>query len=154
VIELRPVAREDVDTLFTLDQICFQPGIAYSRAELKFFLFHPAGISLVAADEGGIAGFAIAETRMHHGQPVGHIVTIDVDPSRRRQGVGRLLMDAVMEGCREAGVSRLQLEVAVDNDGGVAFYKELGFSPAGRIRGYYMGKLDALVMERGTGRPV
>ena len=147
MIDIRPVAREDVDTLFALDQVCFRAGIAYSRAELKYFLFRPVGISLVAADQEGIAGFAVAETRMQHGESVGHIVTIDVDPSRRRQGVGRLLMDAVMKRCREAGMARLQLEVAVDNDGAISFYKRLGFNPAGRIRGYYMGKLDALVMD-------
>lgn len=152
MLALRPVSREDVELLFTLDQKCFRPGIAYSKAELKYFLFHPAGIALVAADGGAIAGFAIAEMRMHHGEAVGHIVTVDIDPAHRRRGVGRLLMEAMAGRCREAGVARLQLEVAVDNEGAIAFYKELGFSPTGRIRCYYMGKLDALTMER-TGRP-
>lgn len=150
MVELRPVVREDVDALFALDQACFRPGIAYSKAELKYFLFHPSGISQVAADGDWIAGFAVAEMRMHHGEPIGHIVTIDVDPSRRRLGVGRLLMDAIAGRCAQAGAQKLQLEVAVDNDGAVAFYKELGFTPTGRIRGYYLGKLDALVMGRRT----
>lgn len=148
MVELRPAAREDVDTLFALDQACFRPGIAYSKAELKYFLFHPSGNALVAEDAGSIEGFAIAETRMSHGKRVGHIVTIDVSPARRRRGVGRLLMIAVTERCREAGASRMQLEVAVNNEGAIAFYTELGFRPTGRIRGYYMGKLDAVVMEQ------
>jgi len=148
VAEIRRVEREDVETLFALDQACFRPGIAYSKAELRYFLFHPTGISLVAADGDGIAGFAIAEMRMEHGQPIGHIVTIDVEPARRRQGVGRMLMRAVTERFREAGVARLRLEVAVDNNGAIAFYKELGFALEGRIRGYYLGRLDALVMAR------
>ena len=145
--KIRRVEREDVERLFALDQVCFRPGIAYSKAELRYFLFHPTGISLVAADGEGIAGFAIAESRMDHGQPVGHIVTIDVDPARRRQGVGRMLMQEVIERFREAGVARLRLEVAVDNAVAIAFYRELGFAAAGRIRGYYLGRLDALVME-------
>lgn len=148
MITLRQVEREDVETLFALDQVCFRPGIAYSRAELRYFLFHPSGISLVAAEEDGIAGFAVAEMRMHSGQPIGHVVTIDVDPARRRRGIGRMLMRALAERCRGAGVARLQLEVAVDNNAAIAFYRELGFSQTGRIRGYYMGRLDALVMER------
>jgi [ribosomal protein S18]-alanine N-acetyltransferase len=150
VTEIRPAEREDMEALFALDRVCFRPGIAYSKAELKYFLFHRAGVSLVAADASGIAGFAIAEMRMEHGEPIGHIVTIDVDPVRRRQGAGRLLMHVLMERCREAGAARIRLEVAVDNDGAIAFYKELGFAEAGRIRGYYMGRLDALVMERGV----
>ena len=131
MVELRPVAREDVDTLFALDQTCFRPGIAYSRAELKYFLFHPSGIALVAEQAGRIAGFAIGEIRMYQGERVGHIVTIDVGPAWRRRGVGRLLMDAVTARCREAGASRLQLEVAVINEGAIAFYTELGFRPTG-----------------------
>jgi ribosomal protein S18 acetylase RimI-like enzyme len=34
----------------------------------------------------------------------------------------------------------------VDNDAALAFYGLLGFVETGRIRGFYMGKLDALVM--------
>lgn len=148
MVTIRLAERGDLDSLYALDQVCFRPGIAYSKAELRYFLFHPEGISLVAADAGNIAGFAAAEMRMHRGEPVGHIVTIDVDPAWRRQGVGRLLMDAVTQRCCAAGVSRLRLEVAVDDDGAIAFYKGEGFTQTGRIRGYYMGKLDALVMER------
>jgi ribosomal-protein-alanine N-acetyltransferase len=134
--------------LFALDQACFRQGIAYSKAELKYFLFHPAGISLVAADSDAVAGFAIGEMRMEHGQPVGHVVTIDVDPAQRRRGVGRMLMEALTARCREDGITRLQLEVAVDNDAAISFYKGQGFANLGRIRGYYLGKLDALAMER------
>ena len=151
MVELRPVAREDVDALFLLDQACFRPGIAYSKAELKYFLFHPSGVALVAAEAGRIAGFVIAEMRRSQGERIGHIVTIDVGPAWRRLGVGRLMMEAVTARCREQGASRLQLEVAVDNAGAIAFYQKIGFNATGRIRGYYMGKLDAMVMERALG---
>lgn len=102
----------------------------------------------MAAEAGRIAGFVIAEMRRSQGERIGHIVTIDVGPAWRRLGVGRLMMEAVTARCREQGASRLQLEVAVDNAGAIAFYKEIGFDATGRIRGYYMGKLDAMVMER------
>lgn len=149
MIRIRPAGREELDALFALDQVCFRLGIAYSKVELKYFLFRPGAISLVAEDEGGIAGFAIAAVRMERGARVGHIVTIDVDPARRRQGAGKLLMNAVMERCREDRAAIIRLEVAVDNKVAIRFYRLLGFEEAGRIRGFYMGKLDALVMERG-----
>jgi ribosomal-protein-alanine N-acetyltransferase len=136
-----------VETLFALDQACFRPGIAYSKAELKYFLFHPAAVSLVAEDEGRIAGFAIGESLSDGMRRSGHIVTIDVDSSQRRRGVGRLLMDALLESFRNAGVDIVRLEVAVDNEAAQVFYRMLGFVETGRIRGFYMGKLDALSME-------
>jgi [ribosomal protein S18]-alanine N-acetyltransferase len=145
-VRIRPAAREDLDALYALDQKCFRPGIAYSKAELEYFLFHPRSISVVAESDASIAGFAIVELVPERGRRVGHIITIDVSPAERRKGVGRELMDAVLEFCRKTGASQLRLEVAVDNDGALAFYRQLGFAETGRIRGFYMGKLDALQM--------
>jgi ribosomal-protein-alanine N-acetyltransferase len=145
-IRIRLAGRGDMDALFALDQECFRPGIAYSKAELRYFLFHPRSISVVAESAGGIAGFAIVEFPLENGRRIGHIVTIDVAAEQRRQGVGRLLMDALLDFCRQAEASHVRLEVAVDNDGAIAFYRGLGFAETGRIRGFYMGKLDALQM--------
>jgi [ribosomal protein S18]-alanine N-acetyltransferase len=148
VVHIRLAAREDLETLFALDQVCFRPGIAYSKPELKYFLFGPASTSLVAEDEGAIVGFAIIEHVLERNRRIGHVVTIDVAPAQRRHGVGRMLMDALLEACRKAKVFLVRLEVAVDNDGAIAFYKLLGFTETGRIRGFYLGKLDALRMEK------
>ena len=148
VIQIRLAAREDLETLFALDQACFREGIAYSRAELRYFLFHPHSISILAEEDGGIAGFAIVELLPETKRRIGHIVTIDVDSGQRRQGVGRMLMDALLDSCREAGAALVRLEVAVDNDGAIEFYGTLGFQETGRIPGFYLGKLDALTMEK------
>lgn len=145
-IHLRLATREDMEELFALDQACFRPGIAYSRSELEYFVFHPRSKSLVVEDDSGIAGLAVIEFLMEKGRRTGHIVTIDVSLKRRRQGVGRLLMTALLDMCREAEAVFLRLEVAVDNHSALAFYKLFGFAETGRIRGFYLGHLDALQM--------
>jgi [ribosomal protein S18]-alanine N-acetyltransferase len=145
-IRIRLAGRGDMDALYALDQECFRPGIAYSKAELRYFLFHPRSISVVAESASGIAGFAIVEFPLENGRRIGHIVTIDVAPEQRRKGMGRLVMGALLDRCRQAEANHLRLEVAVDNDGALAFYRGLGFAETGRIRGFYMGKLDALQM--------
>jgi ribosomal-protein-alanine N-acetyltransferase len=143
---IRPAARGDLDALFALDQACFRPGIAYSKTELRYFLFHPRSVSIVAEDGGGIAGFAIVEFLLEEGRRIGHVITIDVPAARRRTGVGRLLMDSLLDSCRESEAAVVRLEVAIDNEAAIAFYQRLGFTQTGRMRGYYMGKLDALTM--------
>lgn len=148
MVHIRLAALEDLETLFALDQACFRPGIAYSRAELRYFLFQPRSLSLVAEDEGDVVGFAVAGISGASGKRFGHIVTIDVAVAQRRRGVGRRLMDELIEACREAGALSLRLEVAVDNAAAINFYRLLGFSETGRIPGFYMGKLDALTMEK------
>jgi ribosomal protein S18 acetylase RimI-like enzyme len=40
------------------------------------------------------------------------------------------------------------LEVAVDNSIAQEFYGRHGFVKTGRIPGYYLGRIDALVMEK------
>lgn len=146
MVRIRLVEREDLNALFALDQVCFRPGVAYSKLELRYFLFRSSSISLIAEDGKDIAGFAIVEIRAEKNSRTGHIVTIDVDPARRRQGVGRVLMEALTERCSEAEATLLWLEVAVDNDAAIAFYGQLGFLKTGRIRGFYLGTLDALTM--------
>jgi [ribosomal protein S18]-alanine N-acetyltransferase len=148
VIQLRGVERSDLDALFALDRQCFRPGIAYSKSELRYYLSHPCSFSFVAEDEAHtILGFAIAESHLEDGIRAGHIITIDIAPAARRLGLGRLLMEALLVRLHSIGTSIVKLEVAVDNEGAQTFYRKLGFFETGRIRGFYMGKLDALVME-------
>ncbi|HEV2462694.1 MAG TPA: N-acetyltransferase [Acidobacteriaceae bacterium] len=147
-IHIRQAGREDLDTLFALDQMCFRPGIAYSMAELRYFLFHARSASIVADDSTGILGFAIVQFGLAQGRSVGHIITIDVDPSLRRNGVGRALMGSLLNLCGQHEAALLRLEVAVDNDPAIAFYREFGFRETGRIPGFYIGRIDALTMER------
>ena len=150
MIRLRGAEIADLDALLAIDRECFRRGIAYSRAELRYYLSLPRSFSLVGEDEKPkqILGFAIAETYLEKGLPIGHIVTIDVRVSARRQGLGRTLMDSLLAHLAAAGAKEVRLEVAVENTLAQAFYREFGFSQTGRIRGYYMGKLDALVMEK------
>ena len=110
MVHTRLAVREDIETLFALDQTCFRPGIAYSKGELQYFLVHPRSIPIVAEDESGIAGFAIVEIVSEDSRRSGHIVTIDVAETRRRRGVGRMLMEAMLERCREARAASVWLD--------------------------------------------
>jgi [ribosomal protein S18]-alanine N-acetyltransferase len=153
---LRAVEPEDFEALYALDQACFAPGIAWSKAEMLYFLRHPNNFAVAAESdqplaEGHrheIAGFAIAGTLRRSGQRVGRLITIDVRAPLRRHGLGNLLMASVEERLRAAGAAAIILEVAVDNSAAQAFYERHGFTRTGRIPGYYLGRIDALAMEK------
>jgi ribosomal-protein-alanine N-acetyltransferase len=78
-----------------------------------------------------------------------HLLNLCVEPRRRRQGFGRLLLDnAIRIADRQECVS-IFLEVRPSNAAGVALYEGRGFTVVGRRRNYYSasdGKEDALVM--------
>ncbi|MGC2297536.1 MAG: N-acetyltransferase [Acidobacteriaceae bacterium] len=148
-LALRPVAPDDYAILYALDQACFAPGIAWSKAELQYFLKYPGNIAVVAEDEARrIAGFAIAGRQLRKGTVLGRLITIDVDPAQRRRGVGHLLLEETEIQLRGVGATAVLLEVAVDNTVAQAFYERRGFLRTGRIPGYYLGRIDALVMEK------
>jgi len=149
MIHLRGVEPADLDALFALDHKCFPPGIAYSRADLRYYLSHPRSFSVVVEDAAkSILGFAIAESYLEEGRRIGHVITIDVAPAARRKGLGRMLMEALLDRLRAVETAKIRLEVAIDNTDAQAFYQQLGFAKTGRIRRFYLGKLDALAMEK------
>jgi ribosomal-protein-alanine N-acetyltransferase len=147
---IRSFQWQDLARLHQLDQVCFPPEIAYSRAELHYFLTLPnSSCWIVEEAEGRLAGFLIIERVRRNGRSSGHVVTLDVDPADRRRGWGRLLLKTAEEQMRQEGASLMSLEVAENNAAAQQFYRSLGFTVSGRIAKYYGGKIDADVMEKG-----
>ncbi len=162
-MRLRGYTEVDLPALHALDQACFPPGIAYSRAELRGFLDHPSSFTAVAcAEDGSIAGFAIVRPARRIARsaapalmaPVLHLITIDVAPAARRQGVGGLLMRWILTRAEALHSRAIVLEVAVDNHTAQRFYQRFGFAVMGKIPGYYNGIIDALELERALDTPV
>lgn len=46
--QIRPFRKADFDTLWRIDQACFDPPLAYSRPEMAFYMRRPGAFSLVA----------------------------------------------------------------------------------------------------------
>ena len=145
---IRDFKPQDFETLWRIDQSCFPPGIAYSRAELKSYIRHGGSFTLVAEGPGGdggeIKGFIIG-----HKGPTGHIITIDVLGDARRMGLGSLLLDAAENKLRDAGSAAVGLETAVDNISALSFYKRHGYSVVRTFPRYYSNGVDALVLRKG-----
>ena len=148
MIHLRPATKADLPALFSLDQICFDAGIAYSLREFRALLRSPRTLAIVAEEDGKLAAFVIALFVRSQGEDGGHIITIDVDRDFRRRGIGRLLMEQIETKFRTAGAQWLRLEVAENNPEAQSFYAKLGFQAVGRIEGYYQGAVAALLMEK------
>ena len=143
-VVLRELGAADLEEAYALDQACFEPGIAYSRAEIRGFLARP-GVFAVAAEAGGrLAAFAIAERRGRQG----HVITIDIAAPARRRGLGRKLFTEVARRLAAAGAREIRLEVDVRNTGAIRFYESLGFERTRTLRSYYGRGLDGYEMTR------
>ena len=144
---LRDFRAEDFDTLWKIDQLCFAPGIAYSRMELKFYMKRHGSFTLVAETDKtpSLAGFIVAEAGRKN---AGHIITIDVLPEARRFRVGSELLKAAEARLAPAGCHHVVLETAVDNTSALAFYKRHGYFVNKTIPNYYSNGVDAFVLQK------
>lgn len=157
---LREYEPADFETLWQVDQLCFSPGIAYSRRELMTYIARRNSFTLVAEEGGGngatressgILGFITADAGRGR---VGHIITIDVVERARRSGVGSSLLEAAEQQLCNMGCDLVGLETAVDNLGAFAFYKRHGYFLVKTIPHYYATGVDAFVLKKSLRSPV
>jgi len=155
---VRKYAFGDFPRLLEIDQSCFVDGIAYSEEEMRYFLSMPTAISLVGLkedglqeeglQEAGIMGFVIADRfrPRRASRSIGKIITIDVAPEAQHSGVGTLLMTFAEAELKQAGCDYVSLEVAVDNEPALRFYKKRGYSVLKVLPRYYLDSIDGLLM--------
>ena len=98
----------------------------------------------VAGTRPPLAGFAI----MDFGDERAHLVLLAVQPLQRRMGIGRRLVDWLLESALTAGMASVHLELRADNAAGRRFYRALGFSETILIPRYYEGREAAMRMIR------
>ena len=94
-----------------------------SREEIAAYLKRNAGLSRVAEADGKIVGVALCG---HDGRR-GWIYHLAVAKAYRRQKVGKLLLDACVDGLRKVGVKRAIILVAGDNPAGHQFWLRNGW---------------------------
>lgn len=93
-----------------------------------------------------IDGKVVAYMGYWHILDEGHITNVAVHKEYRRQGIGRLLVEAVLEEARGRKIKGMTLEVRESNKGAIALYESFGFKVCGRRKDYYdRPKEDALV---------
>ncbi len=142
---LRKARPEDLPRLWALDRLCFEPGIAYSRREMQRFLLLPGAEGVLAEADGELRGFALGYP---DASDLARVVTLDVHPDFRRQGLGRRLLRELLSRLAAGGSARAVLEVDVRNSGAIEFYRREGFRKVGRLASYYGRGLDAFEMTK------
>lgn len=78
-----------------------------------------------------------------------HILNICVSPELRRRGLGRRMLDYLMDEARRSGAKTMLLEVRVSNTTAIHMYQQAGFNEIGYRPNYYPirdGREDALLM--------
>jgi ribosomal-protein-alanine N-acetyltransferase len=147
---LRTYAPEDFESLYEIDQQCFEDEIAYTRRDMRAYLNYPGAECVVAeTTRGKIGGFCIAARRGH----LGYVITMDVLPKYRRKGVAATLLAEAERRLGERDVREMWLETATDNEAAIAFWLRHGYRKRGVREGYYPDGRDAFTMQKNLTAP-
>jgi L-amino acid N-acyltransferase YncA len=118
---------------------------AWDRAHLPDHRF-------VALEEGRVVGW-VAISPVSDRCVYGGVVenSVYVDEAARGRGVGRRLLEALVESTERAGIWTIQTGIFPENEGSVALHERVGFRVVGRRE--RLGKLDGdwrdvLLLER------
>src|SRR5438128_1619883 len=94
--------------------------------------------------QGVVAGYVVA----HSAADEGEILNLGVAPTHRRQGIGRALVERVLQELAGLGVRTVYLEVRASNTSARRLYESLGFGEVARRAGYYRRPVEDAVVLR------
>lgn len=114
-----------------LERVCFQDP--WSERSIASELENPLSLWLVAMEEDRLLGYVGSQTVLDETD----MMNVAVDPTARRQGVARALIQALTAQLKQRGSRKLSLEVRASNLGAIRLYESLGFVRLGCRPGYY-----------------
>jgi [ribosomal protein S18]-alanine N-acetyltransferase len=140
-VEVRNIDPSDVEEVMRIEKTSFA-----SPWSSRFFLeeLHAScARCLLASLQDRTVGYVLywrlpGEVDIHN---------LAVDRDYRRRGIGRCLMNAVINEAKQQGMTRVTLEVRRSNEAAKGLYHALGFAVQGMRTGYYSDNgEDAYVM--------
>jgi [ribosomal protein S18]-alanine N-acetyltransferase len=149
-VRLRPMTVADLPAVMVLEEELFAPD-TWTAAMYRDELSRPdTRHYLVAEDDGDGSPVMVGYAGLIAYDDEAHVATLGVAAERQGEGIGSLLLDALLtEADRRAPV--VLLEVRAENAVAIGLYRRRGFVEIGRRRGYYQPSGDdAVVMKRET----
>lgn len=142
-LHFREMVAQELDAVLAIEQLAYAfpwtKGILndcfISKTHACWLLCH--GDTLCAY---GVLSAAAAEA---------HVLNVCVHPDWRSQGLGRLMMNRLIDEAESRAAETVFLEVRASNQAAIKLYESLGFNEVGLRQGYYpaqSGREDALVM--------
>ncbi|MFB6090128.1 MAG: GNAT family N-acetyltransferase [Halobellus sp.] len=134
VDEIRRVATESLRASYghAIDEDVIEAAVDkwYSTERVTDSLGDDSEVFVLAEDEGSLVGFAQSEI-VDGRETVGYLDWLHVVPAHRGEGIGSQLLARLEQELVDGGVDRLEGRVLTENEEGVAFYEEQGFSEVG-----------------------
>jgi len=140
--QFRSMVPTDVPEVLVVERLSFSSPWS-EQSFISELLYNEAAHYFVLERNGHIAAYAGLWAIVGEG----HITNIAVHPALRGHGLGRKLVEGLMEEAQSLKCTRCTLEVRPSNTEAIKLYESFGFHSVGRRPGYYQDTgEDALIM--------
>jgi ribosomal-protein-alanine N-acetyltransferase len=142
-VVIRPMTELDVSGVVALERAAYQ--FPWSEGIFRDCL-RVGYTCRVATSANRLMGYGV----MSVGAGEAHILNLCVDAAFRCQGIGRRMLDYLLDRGAAAGMNEAFLEVRPSNTAAIRLYLSVGFDQVGMRRGYYQavgGREDAAVLK-------
>lgn len=142
-LEIRPLAYGDLPQVISIERRAFPTPWSLSMFVLE--LSKPSTLCLAAVERATdrLVGYLV----LARYETVWHLMNVAVDPPRQHQGIGRALLEQMIQ--RVGPEQQYTLEVRTSNAPAIHLYEAFGFRSAGRRPRYYRDTgEDAVIMWR------
>jgi ribosomal-protein-alanine N-acetyltransferase len=144
VFHCTPMRASDVDAVWEMEKSVFPHP--WSRANFADSVASGYDAWLLRGGEDELIGYFLVMYAVDEA----HLLDVAVARARQGGGLGRYLLDRIVERSRAKGMESILLEVRPSNERALAVYKKYGFAEIGRRKGYYPAhegqREDAIVM--------
>ncbi len=127
---MRPMTQADLDAVAHIEQ-AVQP-FPWTRGNFSDAL-ESGYLCRVAEQDGEVWGYVILLPVYGEAE----LLNIGVAAEQQRKGLGRAMLNEMLEFARNGKMQRVFLEVRASNEAALALYRSAGFSEIGVRRGYY-----------------
>ncbi len=142
LLQTRPMSEEDIAPVMELELRAYP--FPWSEGNFRDCLRTRYHCWVQVLDQR-IIGYGVMSVAVGEAQ----ILNLCVDPDLQGQGLGRRMLERLLNEARSHNADTAFLEVRPSNRSAVALYESAGFNEVGTRRGYYPaeeGREDALIL--------
>ena len=142
-VKFRALTQLDLVEIFAIEKAAYGKE-AWSMAQLKEEIAGKERFYLIAEVDQKVVGYGGAVKLAD----ICDVLTLTVDESHRRKGIGRELLRRVLDWTRNQDCDAVMLEVRVSNEEAMPLYSSFGFIEISRRANYYGPGKTAIVMRK------
>ena len=131
MITIQEMQLDDLEQVVEIEQQNF--SVPWTENGFFSFLLRSDTLFLVAKEEDRILGYMGIMMVLDEGE----ITNVSVAQTARRRGVGRLLVQTMLDKMRRVGLNMIHLEVRKSNTPAIRLYEQFAFVQDGERKNYY-----------------